>query len=187
MSHKINPPISDFQKQIIYGTLLGGSSLIKYANGVNSYLSMRSKNIEWLTYKAKELESLASSTPFTKDTTGRWHSMCYPIFNTIRNDFYDSKGNRRLREDSLDSLKDIAFSIWYGDCGKHDKNGCISLNTHVWGEKNSKIIIKYLKVIEINSKIVFERNCLRILLDKSSSEVFFKLAEPQLPHWFLKK
>jgi hypothetical protein len=91
MTHTISPLLSNRQKQVIMGTILGGSSIVRPANGKNCYLSMRGKSERWLKFKAEELSSLASWKPFTVETTNRWHSMCYPIFNDYFQMFYVEK------------------------------------------------------------------------------------------------
>ena len=45
----------NFQSQILIGSVLGGSSLVKPPKGVNYYLSMRSNNDKWLMYKISEM------------------------------------------------------------------------------------------------------------------------------------
>jgi hypothetical protein len=146
---------------------------------------MRNKDPYWLEYKAAELSSLASPTPFTKDVTHRWHSMCYPVFTRLHGEYYDGTA-RRLREENLDALKDVAFAIWFGDCGKFHKDRIV-LNTNVWGEKGSQLIVQYFGYLGYVSEVVDERGCYRVRLDVESSKSFYGLAEPQLPYWFVEK
>ena len=182
--HLINPKLSLRQKQIIIGTILGGSSIVHPSKGKNCYLSMRSKNARWLEYKALHLQTLTSPKPFTIEVTNRWHSMCYPLFNEFKDMFYED-GKRKLTIDTLENLllTDIAFSIWYGESGKYNK-GKITLNTHIWGEDGTKAIVKYFKYLDWRTEIVLERKRYRIRLDEKSSDDFLKIVSPQLPHWF---
>jgi hypothetical protein len=185
MSHRYDPQINDRHRQIVMGTILGGSSIIQSSGGKNFYLSMRGRNEKWLRYKAMELNALSSDTPFTNDSTHRWHSMCYPLFGKLHADFYDGKA-RQLREEKLDYLKDIAFAIWYGDAGEFYK-GRIVMNTHIWGETGSKLIVKYFGYLGWNSEIIKQRGCCRVRLDEESSNSLYSLVEPQLPYWFLQE
>ena len=104
--HLMSPLMSNRQRQVIMGTILGGSSIIFPKHGRTCYLSMRDKRRNWLEYKAVELGSLSSSSPFTVEKTHRWHSKCYPLFREFYEMFY-KKGSRFLHIDTLSALSDI--------------------------------------------------------------------------------
>lgn len=169
MTHIINPQVTERQLQIIKGTILGGSSIIKPLGGKNCYLSMRSKNGKWLEYKGAELQSLASGTPFTLEKTNRWHSLCYPIFNELKKMFYKDK-KRNLTMETLDAcrLNDLAFTVWYGDAAICHKE-IVTFNTHIWGKQGNEILVEYFGYLGYHSEIVKERQSYRLRLDKSSS------------------
>jgi hypothetical protein len=183
MTHSVNPIVTDWQRQIIVGTLLGGSSIICPSAGVNCYLSMRDKNFQWLNYKAKELEVLSSNKAILSERTHRWHSKCYPIFSDFRNDFYNDKG-RSLILDHLEGFQDIALAIWFGDCGKY-RNGVVTLNTHVWGQKGSEVIVEYFKLLDYKPELLKERGKFRVRLDQESSAKFMNIIVPVLPSSFV--
>src|ERR1700677_3628118 len=109
MTYFENPSISDWHKQLIIGTVLGGSSLVKPKKGRNCYLFMRSADNKWLNYKAQELDALASQRPFTQEgNTIRWHSNCYPIFTEYYEMFY-LNNKKCVSMQILDSLRDIGL------------------------------------------------------------------------------
>ena len=166
------------QEQIIRGTILGGSSIVQPQKGINCYLSMRSKCNLWLEYKARELQILASCTPFTEEKTYRWHSLCYPVFKKFHDEFYKD-GKRTLKLSSLDSFHDIGLAIWFRDCGKVKSNKVI-INTHIWGKEGTEIIKEYFDIIGYKTKIFYERNCLRVKLDVASSTSFMCLVSPHI-------
>jgi hypothetical protein len=141
---------------------------------------MRSKDLQWLRFKATELQHLASSNPITIEKTNRWHSVCYPLFNEFRDMFYDKKGDRSLKIESLDRLRDIALTIWYGDCGSR-VNERVVMNTHIWKEKGTKAIKKYFGYLGYDPEIIKQRNNFRIRLDKKSSMDFLKMIAPHMP------
>jgi len=178
VTHLINPTIDSRQMQVIAGTILGGSSIIKPTRGKNCYLSMRSKDGLWLDHKAAELSSLASSEPVTIEKTNRWHSLCYPIFNDFRTKFYKGK-KRKLRKENLDPLKDVAWAVWFGDCGKMDK-GRVVLNTHIWKE-DSNLIANYFRECGFECEVIKERGNFRIRLEDLYSKQFLALVMPHLP------
>jgi hypothetical protein len=180
VTHLINPRISIREKQIIIGTILGGSSIVKPAKGKNCYLSMRSKNGLWLDFKARELSNFASAAPITIEKTNRWHSLCYPIFNDLRTSFYDKDGARRVKKEMVESLHDTALAVWFGDCGKYI-DGEIILNTHIWKEKGSKVIKKCLGYCGWKAEIFMDRKSFRVKLDETSSKDFLSYVVPHLP------
>jgi hypothetical protein len=173
------PQITPRQNQIIIGTILGGSSIVKPKNGKNCYLSMRGKNTNWLEWKTLHLDSLSSYEPFTIEKTNRWHSFCLPAFNEYKDKFYHNN-ERRLKLKELELLWDLALATWFGDSGKVVNNQIV-LNTNIWGKNGTKIFVKYFKLIDYNASIITERGHYRIQLDEVSSFKFLKLIGPQLP------
>lgn len=170
MTHNLNPKISSRQRNIIIGTILGGSSIIKPKKGKNCYLSMRNKDLDWLTFKAKELENLATKEAITKEKTYRWHSICYPLFLDFHKMFYVNE-SRFIDINVLNLLQDMSIAVWYKDCGKINKN-CIIFNTHIWDKQGTQTICNYFQSLEWNCMMFLERGSYRIKLDeKSSSEV----------------
>lgn len=183
MVHINNPFLDKRQQQIIYGTVLGGSSIVKPPKGKNCYLSMRGKNDKWLEYKFLELKGIFTDAPFTIEKTFRLHSMCLPMFSELKNIFY--KGNERcLKGICLESLSDAAFAVWFGDAGRWVKDRII-MNTHIWGKNGTKIIKNYFKSFGHQPKIIQDMGYYRVSLDPIGSKWFWKIAEPQLPLWFL--
>jgi hypothetical protein len=173
MTHIINPKITSRQRAIIIGTILGGSSVVKPKKGKNCYLSMRSKDLSWLKFKAKELHNLATKDPITSEKTYRWHSICYPLFNEFEEMFYENK-ERKLNSDVLNLLQDTSLGVWYKDCGSLSKNQ-ITLNTHIWGKEGTEKILEYFDSLEWDSEIIRERNNYRIKLSENSSNEILKM------------
>ena len=173
------PTVTDRHYEIIAGTVLGGSSLIKAARGKHCYLSMRDRNAVWLEYKAAELKSLASDAPFTVEKTLRWHSLCYPAFDVVRGMFYEGK-RRRLRIEPLDRLHDVGLAIWYGDCGSY-RNGKVTLRTHLWGREGTKVIAEYFDRLGWPGKTRQERGYWRFVMTGESARRYLSRVVPQLP------
>jgi len=180
MTHLFNPKLSNRQSNIIKGAILGGSSLVRPKKGKNIYLSMRSKDLEWLQWKASELESLSTKGNITNDGTYRWHSMCYPIFSELRTTFYDKDDKRRLLSETLDMLQDVAISVWFADAAKV-KNKKIILNTHIWGEEGSKKIVKYFKAIDIEANLKITSRGTKINFEIENAYKIYNLVTSQLP------
>lgn len=179
MTHMINPKITQAQKFLIIGTILGGSSIIKPQKGKNCYMSMRDKDLSWLKFKAEQLKDLTSQSPMTIEKTNRWHSVCYPLFNEYHEMFYKLK-NRVLKIEHLNLLHDSSIAIWFGDAGKC-KGDQVVINTNIWGKKGTEIIVEYFKSLDWGSESFLERMNYRVRLDVDSSKEFLKLVGPYLP------
>jgi hypothetical protein len=179
MTHMINPKITQSQKFLIIGTILGGSSIIKPQKGKNCYMSMRDKDLSWLKFKAEQLKDLTSQSPMTIEKTNRWHSVCYPVFNEYHDMFYKAK-NRVLKIEHLNLLHDSSIAIWFGDAGKC-KGDQVVINTNIWGKKGTDMIVEYFKSLDWKSESFLERKNCRVRLDVESSKEFLKLVGPYLP------
>lgn len=179
--HIINPKHTERELQIIKGTILGGSSLIKPKHGKSCYLSMREKNGKWLEYKASELRQFASNRPFTLEATYRWHSLCYPIFSDLKNLFYKNS-KRYLTVETLDQLRlsDIAFMIWFGDTGRIEKNQVV-FNTNIWDESGSQAIMEYFRLLGYDSNLAKTRGSYRVILERAASESILSMIGPHQP------
>lgn len=175
MTHIINPQINNKQRSIIIGTILGGSSIVRPTKGKNCYLSMRDKDLNWLEFKAKELENLSVKDPITKEKTHRWHSICYPLFNEFESMFYENK-KRKLKIEVLNLLQEASIAVWYKDCAALNKNKII-LNTHIWGEEGTKLCVKYFNSLEWDAEIYKERKNYRIKFSENSSKEIIKMYE----------
>ena len=179
MTHMINPKITQAQKFLITGTILGGSSIIKPKKGKNCYLSMRDKDLSWLKFKADQIKELSSQSPMTIEKTNRWHSVCYPVFNEFRDMFYkDDK--RNLSEECLGLLHDSSIAIWFGDAGKC-KAGKAVFNTNIWGEEGTQKIAEYFKSLEWDCEVFGERGNQRVRMSVKSTEEMLKMCSPYLP------
>ena len=182
MTHIIDPNISKRHLQVVKGTILGGSSIVKPVGGRNCYLSMRSKNPNWLDYKASELSVFSSKAPFTIEKTNRWHSLCYPIFSDMRELFYANK-KRRLNPEALNDLQDVAFMIWYGEVGSYNK-GHIVFNTNIWGKKGTETIRDYFTHCGWEASIYRDRKSYRLKLSEDASCQLWSTISGLFPDFF---
>lgn len=188
MTYYTSPILSDWQRQIIVGTILGGSSLVKPPKGRNCYLFMRSSDKEWIEYKAEELKCLSSQRPFTLEgNTLRWHSNCYPLFNELRNIFYD-KETKFITEHILDEvcMKDIGLATWFGDCGKVKKDR-IWLNTHKFGENGTNAICNWFNSAMLEAEVAKERDSYRVVLTRKGTQKFLATVAHTMPDFMCKR
>ena len=182
MTYYIGPKITDWQKQIIFGTVLGGSSIVKPKGGRNSYLSMRGKDAYWMEYKSQELHNLASPTPFLIENENkyfRWHSLCYPEFNEYHDLFY-ADGKKKVEMEILNQLRDIGLAIWFLEGGKVEKNTVV-FNTNAFRQEGTELICRYFNEIDIKAKPQFKKTSCRVVLVPVASKRFVQVIGHRVP------
>lgn len=180
MTFYTNPSYSNWQEQIIRGTILGGSSIIKPVNGRNCYLIMRSSNEGWLNYKALELKKFCNN----QNCISRykdifiWRSSCYPIFNDYYKLFYKD-GEKMISMESLNPLRDIGLAIWFVDSGViNDKK--VTFNLAKYGENNVLVVKKYFNLLGFD----IEKGK-KLILTEESSNKFLKITAHCLPKFVI--
>ena len=172
-----------FEHQVLIGTVLGGSSLIKPPRGKNYYLSMRNKNETWLQYKMQEMHTYFK-TPALNFYSGthRCNSSCDESLTKLRECLYE--GNKRtIKMEVLDSLKDTALAIWFLDGGSKTGRGRKNayLNTTKFGETGTKIVLQYFNEIGMSCNINRDANRLKILFTVKGTTVFLKTIAHRFP------
>lgn len=164
--------ITEKQRQVIYGTILGGSSIVKPKKGRNAYLSMRGGDLKWIKIKSQELlEFLPQNPLFEFNNYFRWHSICSPVFNEFYDLFY-LNGEKIVREEILNSLQVIGLTVWFVDCGKI-KDDKIVMNLNIKDKKN---IERYFLDLDFKFKISN-----KIEFDEDSSKKFMKIIGESVP------
>jgi len=173
----------DYQKQILIGTILGGSSLVKPPKGVNYYLSMRSQNSMWLEYKMAELEDYFTNPTLRKyGNTFRCNSSCHEGLTEVRNMLYDDDG-RKIRMEILDQLMDIGIAIWYLDSGsktgRNKKNAYI--NTTKFGVEGTEIVRQYFCEVGMECRVNHDGDRLKVLFTVEGTLNLLKITAHKFP------
>jgi hypothetical protein len=167
---------TSWQQQIIIGTILGGSSIVKTKNTINCYLSMRGKNPKWLQCKAQELQYLSAQNPYhAEGKYYRWHSRCSPVFSEFREMFYKD-GKKKINIDILNELRNIGLSVWFMDVGTLKDNKII-MKTRSLGKGGDIIAKQYFTEIDLNVEIVGNK----LQFDEKSTEKFIKVVGDFIP------
>lgn len=174
---------NDFQSQVLIGTVLGGSSLVKPPKGINYYLSMRSQNEMWLKYKMSEMPKYFKDMKIHKyGNTLRCNSCCCESLTEFYHWIYKD-GKRNPSMDLFDVLMDTGIAIWYldsgGKTGRNKKNAY--LNTTKFGEKNSKIALQYFNEIEIPCNINHDGKRTKLLFTVSGTVILLKTIAHRFP------
>lgn len=178
-----------FESQILIGTVLGGSSLTKPPKGQNYYLSMRSQNKDWLTYKMLEMKKFFPKIKLYKyNKTYRCNSCCHKIITDLYDFLYDNN-QRKIKMEILDILMDIGIAIWFldsgGKTGRNKKNAYI--NTTKFNKEGSKIILKYFQEIGMPCNINHDGKRLKILFSVKGTETLLKTIAHRFPNFMINK
>lgn len=182
MTYQSSPTITEKQRQLIYGTILGGSSIIMPSKGKNFYLAMRDRNQEWLSYKVNLLSNLfkIDENTIKKDkTTYRAYSVSYPLFKDIHGLFYRGK-DKVISRDILELLTDQAWMVWFTDAGRRSKRKCY-LRTNKFREEGTKSIAKYFNSLDCECEVHKCRNRYEIVFSNKGSIEFLSIIDPCKP------
>lgn len=172
-----------FENQVLIGTVLGGSSLVKPPKGKNYYLSMRSKNKDWLQYKMAEMSSYFTRPKIhLYGNTYRANSSCSETLTEFRGSLYEDE-NRNVSMEVLDSLRDIGIAIWFLDggskTGRGKKNAYI--NTTKFGEDGTKVVLKYFNEVGMQCNVNRDGHRMKVLFTVEGTEVLFKTIAHHFP------
>jgi len=173
--------LSNRQKQTIFGTLLGSSSVIHPNKSKNPHLLMRcnkSENVNWLRCKAEELKILSRPKSFIEDETGfRWNSFSNYIFVDFKNLFYKN-GIKKIEMEVLDGLGDLGICTWFLDRGVNVKN-IYGFKTIGYDKKSIENIIKYFNLINLP---IFKNKTGYLLFENETiSDKFLKIISNCIP------
>lgn len=186
MTYQIGPDLTQNQRQVLYGTILGGSSIIKPRRGRNCYLAMRDKDYDWLAYKTSELRSyfkMDENVIKQDKTTFRCYSVAYPIFNEFHNDFYEDN-KKVIRKRVLDLLTDVAWMIWFVDAGRKSKRKAY-LRTQKFGEEGSEIIAQYFNELDCDCKVHTTRGRYEIVFSNPGASEYLKTMLHRAPKFII--
>ncbi len=179
----------DFQHQILIGTILGGSSLVKPPKGKNYYLSMRNQNERWLRYKMAEMpDYFIGKTVHQYGNTYRANSACSPVLTEFQTRVY-SGTKRQISMEVLDSLRDVALAIWFLDggskTGRSKKNAY--LNTTKFGEDGTNVILQFFNEVGMPCNVNRDGDRLKILFTVEGTVAFLKTIAHRFPEFMYER
>lgn len=182
MTYQYGPQLKDSQKQILYGTILGGSSIIKPDRGKNCYLAMRDSNKVWLDYKIEVMSDffkLDGQTVKQDKKTFRCYSIAYPVFNDVYRTFY-KEGKKIVTKEILDILSDDAWMTWFIDAGKKTKRKAY-LRTQKFGKEGTETIAAYFNSLDCDCEVNTARGKSEIVFTNKGAFEFLKYVAPKIP------
>jgi hypothetical protein len=181
MTYNVETKLSNTQRQTIYGTILGGSTIVIPKNGKNCYLSMRDRDFNWISYKVYELSSF-----FKKDeplklegSTYRCHSFCFSVFKEIYPMFYKNK-KKYINKNLLEYLNDTAWMTWFLDAGYYINNKAHIKMTY-YQNKDRNLVKNYFNSLNCTCDVVKNK----IIFNEKGTEMFFKTFLHRVPKFAL--
>lgn len=173
----------DFQRQVLIGTILGGSSLVKPPKGVNYYLSMRGQNDKWLEYKMAELSDYFKEPKLRKyGNTYRCNSSCSEELTEYRELLYEGH-ERKVKMEILDGLTDTGLAVWYLDSGsktgRNRKNAYI--NTTKFGEEGTEIVRRYFCEVGMECRVNRDGKRIKVLFTVEGTVDLLKTIAHRFP------
>lgn len=184
--------MTDFQRQVAIGTLLGDSSLSKPSNGRNYHLSCyhSEKQREWLIQK---YEWLAPSTrpiqwcAYSDKRTGkvlrggRFHTVSIPCFSDLAKLLY-LEGKKYLGDELLDLITHpVVLACLICDNGSWDGAGIAIASKQFTVEENHRLAAALHRAFGLSISVQTHQKYPYIRITATSVEQARKLCEPYVP------
>lgn len=143
-------PLTDFQKQLIYGSLLGDGSIGRGVKDKNYRFSESHslKQREYLLFKYEQLKPYSGKfieypTKWGGEVKFSTHN--HEEFTKIRPLFYSKNGKKMIKASTLRLINHpIALAVWIGDDGSKEKDS-IRIATASYTVKELRLLINWLE------------------------------------------
>jgi hypothetical protein len=170
--------LDEWEKQIIYGALLGNAFVVDPPKGLHCYLVIRQSKRQdpnSFLYKTTELKAFARQSAIYSDSHDfRWTSISHQDFDLVR-DFCYKNRKKHVTMDWLDTLKDVSLMVWYLDRGFY-KGGKLGINT-VNLKGAQAVIHQYFNEVGMPCRL---EGC-RIMFDEKGKEEFLRVIAHRVP------
>jgi hypothetical protein len=148
---RINLNISQFQDQVIRGTIMGDAHLT-FRSHSESQLEVKhsivifdqSDYIRWLYFC---LRDLCPSAPklCQNNTRLRLRSHHHPWFSKLREEFYNKDGVKTITRECLNKLSPLSIAVWYMYDGALQDSNSAKLSTHNFTYEEHQIIKQWIE------------------------------------------
>ena len=187
-----NIHLTDLQRSITIGTVLGDGSLIETfsKNNLRLQIDHCEAQKEYVFWKYNALRSLILTPPTyqRKNRSWRFRTISHPELTEIGKMFYQDR--RKIVPKNLDTiLTPLGLAVWFMDDGAyHSRYGCI-LNTQCYTYRECK---KMQKILRRRFGICFvsiqkDHNGWRLYIGSQSIKKFRQLVRPYLLKNFMYK
>lgn len=179
-----NIHLTELQKSIIIGTVLGDGSLSETFSKNNLRLQIEHCNAqkEYVFWKYEMLKNLILTPPIYKIQHRSWafRTISHPELSEIGRIFY--KDYRKILPENLEKiLTPIGLAVWFMDDGvRYQKYGTYTVNTQCYTVEEMHQMREILsrKFGIIQTSLHSDHNGWRLYIQKESSERFKRIVKP---------
>ena len=183
--------LTQFQKSLIIGTILGDGYLRIIPGRQNAFLEVNHSfsQKEYVDWKFKKLQNLCISPPKirkgNKDRIAyRFYTKQYPELTEFYNYFY--KNGKKIIPNDL-NLDAIALSVWFMDDGSKCSDSDFYLNTQQFSREDQLKLLDYLEKFGLKASLNKDKNYHRIrFLSSSINTLKGLLKENIIPSMYYK-
>lgn len=177
--------LTEEQKSILYGTLLGDASIGMQANEARVSFNQGHGQEEYFDLKCekfKEVLGKINKTPRYDKRINKYldrysaRTLCHSVFTSLYKELYPN-GVKTVTREWLNKLTPQSLAYWFMD----DGSNCGILCTNCFSYEEHLLMQKYFKEVW-NIKVNIQRNYDQYILyiTKSGKEKFAKLIEPYI-------
>lgn len=178
--------ISEEQKKILFGTILGDGCLISSRSGRSARLQIRHnvKFKEFVDFKYRFFKKWVLTKPrydrFNDSLVFR--TVSHPDLMEIRKIFYGI-GKKFVPKTIAEYLIDpLSLAIWFMDDGNGDKRNCrLRLSTYAFGKNGNNLLRKCLfENFSLKAKIIKDSKGYYLNFPKDNAIKLYKLIKPYI-------
>lgn len=176
--------LTNYQKSLIIGTLLGDGYLRIIPGKFNAFLEINHsiKQKEYVDWKYAQLRNISGKEPMTRPGRNgriayRFYTRQSPYLTDLYNCFYTA-GNKIIPQDLV--LDPVTISVWFMDDGSRCRKSDLYLNTQQFNLKSQYGLIEKLRDSGIEARLNKDKEYRRIRILKSSIEKFEDIVRPHI-------
>ena len=176
--------LTQFQKSLIIGTILGDGYLRMIPGRKNAFLELNHSfsQKQYVDWKFEKLQNICVSKPKTRKGNGnriayRFYTKQHPELTKIFRTFY--KKGKKIVPDDLE-LDAVALSVWFMDDGSRCGNSSFYLNTQQFSKDNQIKLLNCLEKFDLKAKLNRDKIYYRIRFLCSSIPTFKELIKSNL-------
>lgn len=180
--------LTDYQRKILIGTLLGDGSLVgcywngKWRRGYRLKIQHSTKQKVYLFWKYKAFRNWVLKPPYYEAKTKSWRfqTISHPEFAWLRKEFYTDSGNKKLPSWIRRELNHpLVLAVWFMDDGANMPTGGCNLNTQTFTYEENKRLQQQLRTIDsLEISIHHDKKSYRLYFLRSSAKRFARIIRP---------
>lgn len=171
--------LTQIQREIIIGSLLGDGHLRPHRRGVVFEFLQTSKRKFYVEWKHKMLGSLATPQIYHQRGVMEYYKLVtktHPELEDLYQKFY-SDGRKRVPVEIKKMLTPRCIAVWFMDDGSKSK-GAVYFNTHGYSVEEQFRLIRALRRFYIIANLNRDKGYHRLRVLKRCNKRFFELVSP---------